>query len=185
MTVTSSARQVMAACRTPWSYRRKRVLPFVPMLVLSVGALVGCSTAVSPGTALPFARLRPDPTALEANSGYEQLTTLIVRDRTAWETTWAQIFRNITPVPPLPEVNFSSEMIVGIALGTKANADVVVTGVSKDGDMIIIDATETISRQSSGCAIAPVVSSAVDLARVPSWPGTVTAHLTERQASCS
>jgi hypothetical protein len=68
---------------------------------------------------VPVNRLRAEPYSFTYSSGLRQPERLIVRDLTTWRAVWAAIWRNITPVPEPPVVDFAREMIVVAALGER------------------------------------------------------------------
>src|SRR5216117_931164 len=128
-----------------------------------------CSAPTPPTTPapLPMTRFRADPVAYMWNSGFDQPATFIVRDRTTWESIWNQLHSRHTPVPPLPAVDFSSEMVAVAALGAQSTAgyDLVLTNASESEGTVTVEATTR--TPAPQCAILPVVTSPVDLARLP------------------
>jgi len=51
------------------------------------------------------------------NGGISQRARLVIRDRAEFNELWNQIMRVISDKPPLPEVDFSREMIIVAAMG--------------------------------------------------------------------
>jgi hypothetical protein len=51
------------------------------------------------------------------NGGISQRTRLVIRDRAEFNELWQQITRITSDKPPLPEVDFSREMIIVVAMG--------------------------------------------------------------------
>src|SRR5215211_7596813 len=95
---------------------------FVSVAVLGL-ALVACSTTVSePRVAnVPIVRLRSEPYSFAYNTGLVQPVRLVVRDTDTWRSTWSRIYERHSPVPPLPEVDFSKEAIIVAALGQRGS----------------------------------------------------------------
>jgi protease stability complex PrcB-like protein len=129
-------------------------------------------------------RFRSEPIAFLSISGYDQPTTFVVRDRAMWESTWNQIHRRLTPIPPLPAIDFTADMIGVAALGAQPTSgyDLVLTIASESGGTVTVDVvTRSPAPQ---CAILPVVTSPVDLARLPRRDGPVVFRLTANAPSC-
>jgi hypothetical protein len=134
---------------------------------------------------LSLTRFRAEAVAYLWNSGYDQPVTFVVRDRATWESTWNQMHRRQSPIPPLPDADFSAEMIAVAALGSKPTSgyDLVLTTASESGQTVTIDvATRTPAPQ---CALLPVVTSPVDLARLPKREGSVLFRLLPNTSPCS
>lgn len=55
--------------------------------------------------------------AMEAFSAIHTRRTVVVRDAETWATVWAEHNAERTPVPPLPQVDFSQYMLVGVFAG--------------------------------------------------------------------
>src|SRR4051812_24774009 len=94
----------------------------VSILVLSAACGSGSGfTQPHPGTSLTIVRLRDEPYSFSFNSGFDQPARVVVRDAATWRLVWNQVFLRQTPVPPLPSVDFSREMIVVVALGSRSS----------------------------------------------------------------
>jgi len=166
------------------SRRDMRPWPSIALLaLLIVGA---CSPPTSPPmtTPLSLTRFRAEAVAYLWSSGYDQPATFVVRDRATWETTWNQIHRGHSPIPPLPAVDFSVDMIAVAALGGQPTSgyDLVLSNASETGGTVTVEATTR--TPAPGCAILPVVTSPVDLARLPRRDGPVLFRLIPNIPSC-
>lgn len=156
--------------------------------ILLVAALVtaACDRPGSPtnGTPLSMTRLREGAASFMTFSGYEQSITLVVRDRDAWQLVWNQAHRNIFPIPPVPEIDFSTEMIVVAALGTRPSSgyDVVFTRASEANGVITVNAEAR--APGPNCGTLTVITSPLDLARVPARSGTVLFHIMPSTVRC-
>jgi hypothetical protein len=121
-----------------------------------------------PGTDVPIVRFRAEPYSFAYNSGLDHTARLVIRDEITWQATWNQIWRGNSEVPSVPAVDFSREMVVVAALGTR----------SSGGYGIMIDnATETPSNAlnivvrsitpGAKCATTAAFTQPVDIARIP------------------
>src|SRR6267378_5203198 len=96
------------------------------------------------GMPLPITRFRSEPYAFLQYSGFEQPATLVVRDQQTWQSAWGQLFVNYSQKPPLPAIDFSREMIVIAAAGTKSTGgyNIVLTGASETDGVVTIQVLE-------------------------------------------
>ena len=62
-------------------------------------------------------RFRTDSTAFAQYSGINQAQNFVIRDAAAWNDLWQRIYATQTPVPPPPDVDFNTQMVVASALG--------------------------------------------------------------------
>jgi hypothetical protein len=168
------------------SHRREtRTLAASTLVTLLI--IVACSPSTAPTTTTPLSltRFRAESVAYLSISGYDQPSTFVVRDRATWESTWNQIHRRHSPIPPLPDIDFSAEMVGVAALGGQPNSgyDLVLTNASESGGTVTVEATTR--SPAPQCVILPVVTSPVDLARLPRREGPVLFRLIPSTSSCS
>ena len=167
------------------SHRHVPVLPASALLALLING--ACSQPVSPTTTTPLSltRFRAEDVAYLQYSGFDQPTTFVVRDSATWESTWNQIHRRLSSVPPLPAVNFSVEMIAVAGLGGQPTSgyDLVLSNASEGDGTVTVEAKTR--SPATRCAILPVVTSPIDLARLPRREGPVVFRLMPIATSCS
>ncbi|HCY63368.1 MAG TPA: hypothetical protein DHV59_11175 [Oxalobacteraceae bacterium] len=67
------------------------------------------------------------------SSAIEDRRLVVVRDLIAWDTLWREHAAGISPPPPMPPINFSQNMVIGIFLGRYVNAcrDVGIESISQ------------------------------------------------------
>ena len=149
------------------------------MLVLN-----GCSSPSSPSSSLSLTRFRAEPTSFLASSGYDQPLTLVIHDRDTWARTWNDINRSLSPAPALPEIDFTKEMVLVAAIGSRPSSgfEVVFTGATESGDVVTVD----VESRSPGptCVLLPVVTAPVDLARIPRRNGAIVFRSTPKVVNC-
>ena len=143
-----------------------------------------CSSPSSPSTLLSLTRFRPEPTSFLANSGYDQPLTLAIHDRDTWVRTWSDIHSRLSPVPTLPEVDFTKELVLVAAVGSRPSSgyDVVFTGATEAGDVVNVDVESRIPGPT--CVLLPVVTAPVDLARIPRRNGAIVFRNTPKIVNC-
>lgn len=77
-------------------------------------------------------------------SGVDLADRKVIRTSAEWSALWAQLSRNgpFNPGPlPVPAVDFTTEMIVFVAMGTRSNGGyaIDIIGVSRSDDVIHVD----------------------------------------------
>jgi hypothetical protein len=119
-------------------------------------------------------RLRPEPGPLTSYSGIAESRRLVVRDEATWRQTWASIWQNLSEPPPLPQVDFSKEMVVVAALGERSSGGhaILVEGAALTADGVSVR-VRAIS-PGPGCIATLALTQPVDAARLPRVAGTVT-----------
>jgi PrcB C-terminal len=138
------------------------------VLVTTSIACAAPSITGAPGASVPIVRLRADPYAFTFVSGLDKPAQLVVRDAVTWQAIWSQINSPYSALLPLPAVDFSREMIVVVALGSRSTGgyNILITGASEaaGGGTVF-----TINSDSPGsqCATTQAFTQPVDIARVP------------------
>jgi hypothetical protein len=99
---------------------------------------------------------------------------LVVRDANAWRDTWTAIWRDVSPPPPLPVVDFSRDMVVVAALGQRPTGGfsiVIADARVENGGLRVT--VRTVS-PGPGCGTTLAITQPVDAARLPRFDGRVT-----------
>jgi hypothetical protein len=107
--------------------------------------------------------------ARDQMSGVDRPRQAVARGVDDWKALW----REHAGDKPLPTVDFSSRMVVGVFLGSRSSAGyaVEITGTRKDGDALVILWRET--RPAAGAITAQVITSPAHLVSMPRVDGTV------------
>jgi hypothetical protein len=151
--------------------------------LLGVGAIAltlfaaACASSeqstLPPGPKIPVVRLRAEPYSFEFYSGLNTPARLAVRDAASWQSLWAQIYQRRFPVPPVPAIDFSRDMLVVAALGSRSSGGyvILIDGASGEG----ADVTIAVRSISPGpkCGVTGALTQPVDIARLPRRDGEV------------
>ena len=162
---------------------RSRALVWILVTALGAG---GCSSPSGPSTktALSLVRFRSESQSFLMFSGYDQPQTVVVRDRDTWQRIWNEIYRRMTPVPPLVEVDFSNEMVVMAAQGSQPSSgfEILFTSASETDGAVTVE----VEARAPGprCVTLAVMTSPLDLARIPTRSGTVFFRTTPTVVNC-
>ena len=159
-----------------------RFVRTVSVSFLVLGAACGGSELTQPSdssqppeTALTLVRLRDDPYSFSYYSGLDRPERLVIRDAEAWRAVWNQIYLRQQPVPSLPSVDFSREMMVVVALGARSSGgySILLDGASEaanNGIEVVVNS----SSPASDCIVTAAFTQPVDIARVSVRAGAVT-----------
>jgi hypothetical protein len=136
------------------------------------------------GTPVTLTRFGTDSYAFAFNSGITSPLNAVVRDPAAWSALWQNIHAPMTPVPPLPAVDFSQEMVVAAGLGNRSTGgyDVLLAHAAEDATGLQIEVIET--SPGPGCATSQALTQPVDLARTARRDGPVRFVTTQRVNHC-
>ena len=155
----------------------QHVRPIALVFTALIGACAhpeASTSLVIPGDPLPIVRLRAEPYSFSYNSGLDQAGRIVVRDPSSWQTLWAQIHRGYTPVPAVPAVDFSQEMIVVVALGSRSSGGygILVDGANEARNAGLVVMVRSIS-PGPKCGVTAALTQPVDIARVARRDGDV------------
>lgn len=103
-------------------------------------------------------------------SSVMQPRQVVVRDAGEWDTLWRE---HAGPDSPAPVVDFGSQMVVGVFLGSRNTGGyaVEITKVEQAGGAIVVHYTET--KPERGMVLAQVITSPFHLVKVPRADGAV------------
>ena len=92
------------------------------------------------GTSLAF-----EPIVDESASGLNEPLREVVRDEARWARLWEQVYAGVTPRPPRPPVDFSRQMLIAVAAGTRPTGgfDVAVRAVTARGNALEVEVFES------------------------------------------
>ncbi len=118
------------------------------------------------------AQVNPTPPVEVARgrmSEIEERREVAIVDQSAWEALWAEHSRLAT----LPGVDFETEMVVGIFLGTRPTAgyDVTIAGATVEGDVLVVRYVER--KPERGMIVPQMLSAPFHLVRVAKHEGDV------------
>jgi len=91
----------------------------------------------------------------------------VVRDSQAWSALWAQIVANHSPTPPVPSIDFSREMLIVAAMGTRNTGGYSIKVESVSGSSTELVATVTATSPGRSCMTTQALTAPVDIVRVP------------------
>lgn len=140
------------------------------------------------GTAVPITQVgskRSGPrTSFASYSAIGEPLQVLVRDVEAWRKMWEQIHRTVSPLPPLPDIDFSREMVVVVALGARPTGGygiIVDRAYERDDRLEIVVRKQTPGKT---CFNTQAVTQPVDIVRLPKTERSVVFRETEVVHDC-
>jgi hypothetical protein len=140
-----------------------------------------------PGKAVPITPLNPRrcPSCPFADtSGIKEKLHLVIRDRSAWLDVWKVIHERNVPLPRLPEIDFSREMIVVVGLGQKSSSGytILVDRAYEENNELAIDVVS--GSPERHCVVLTWLTQPVDIVRLPRTERSVIFHETDIVHEC-
>ena len=111
-------------------------------------------------------RLSTTPYSFSFYSGLGQPERLVIRDDATWHSVWASIWSGTTPTPTTPNVDFTKEMVILAALGSRSTGGygiVVDSAMMTSTGLGVWIGTSSPGRQ---CITTQAFTSPVDIARI-------------------
>jgi len=146
-------------------------------ILAALAALAACeSTPVSPDggqSALTVTRLRAEPYSFTFYSGLDDRQRIVVRDQTQWKDVWQQIWKRTSPVPDLPAIDFTRELVIVAADGSRPTGgyNILIERASDSGGAGINVVIRSVSP--GRCGVTQALTQPVDIARVTRRDGAV------------
>lgn len=131
-------------------------------------AILGCAPVADPQ--LPPGGVPLDDTELvlrDQYTGFVDRERLVIRDAQAWSAFWSQAHSRVMPEPSVPSIDFSRNIVVAAAMGTRPNGgySIQVRQVYElDGGLYVL-----VSERSPGpgCVTTQALTAPVAAVRVP------------------
>ena len=138
----------------------------IVIIAVLVIAATGSVSDPPTGTRIPLARLSSTPLSLSFYSGIRQPERLVVRDSATWHAVWASIWSGTTPMPATPNVDFTKEMVIVAALGSRSTGGysiVVDSAMANSAGLIVWIGSSSPGAQ---CVTTQAFTAPVDVARI-------------------
>lgn len=165
-------------------------------LVLGLlGALAAACGASDASEPLP---LEPQPLRSEAQVAYEEIEgatavvsgipdrrRLVIGDAETWAAFWTELHANLSPVPDLPTVDFSTRIVVAATMGRRPTGGyaIRIEAVSRRGDDFEVVVVE--SSPAAGCLTTQAITAPATAVSVTLTAGGVEFVERTETADCS
>lgn len=132
--------------------------------LVSILLLVGAPLRAQQAAVMRFG----DPTdGFAQYSGIRDSQRVVIRDARVWQRYWTDIHRPFIPPPAPPDVDFTREIVLLVAMGTRPSGGFVIRIDSATVDTFGLRVQVTQIVPGKGCAVPAVVTQPVDMVRVP------------------
>lgn len=113
-------------------------------------------------------------------SGWDQPRTQVIADEGALRLAWTTMFRNVTPAPPIPAIDFDAYRLVLVAAGMRPTGGFALEFSSGrvTADSMILDVVVRAPR--AGCGVTQALTSPAVMLRIPRQPAAVAVMTRER-----
>ena len=156
--------------------------------------LAGCAGSVAEPSAATGPLLAATPLGnngfpLTTRSAIDAPERLVIRDAATWQAQWNAIWAGLTPTPALPPVDFTREMVVVAAMGTRATGGYTIridsaaaaAGVTPGGGAVV---WVTSASPGPHCFTTQALTHPVDAVRLPLVGGPVTFREQSQTVDC-
>lgn len=101
------------------------------------------------------------------NSGYGRQTRLVVTTQAEWEAAWARTWENEEPRPPAPAVDFTREVVLLAAMGSRPSGGfrIRVEAAAARTDHTAVRVVEM--SPGGNCIVTAALTEPVDIVRLP------------------
>ena len=139
--------------------------------MLALAATASCNGQQAPSVGGPSAQTSPAasrPIPIEETyTGIDEELRTLVRTQQEWEDLWSRLAANRIPRPAPPPVNFSEEVVVVAAMGTRPTGGhaIRIDSVRYEKDTLWVDVTSVIpgpTCMTTQALTAPVAAVAVE-----------------------
>jgi hypothetical protein len=87
------------------------------VLVISILVFSGVNQGLLFGTDVPFEVVDPG-----GGYGYEARANFTITNATVWESFWLELYSGHYPIPEVPVVNFTTEMLIAVFQGVRGSS---------------------------------------------------------------
>ena len=101
------------------------------------------------------------------SSGYPDSARLVVKTADEWSKVWSRIVSNHGPTPPVPEIDFSREMLLVAAMGTRPTGGYSIEIEAVDRDSASITAGVRKRSPGKNCGTISALTAPVAIVRIP------------------
>lgn len=107
------------------------------------------------------------------HSSYTTAQRLVIRTPEAWAAAWDKIVGNITPKPAMPAIDFTTDMVILAAMGTRNSGGyaIDVPGVLESPSTLFARVRST--SPGNTCVVTGALTAPVAAVIVPTFSGTV------------
>lgn len=149
-------------------------------------ATAGCSDhATGPGDPTWGRLVTQDVLSIqEAYSGYVEPRLAIITNEQEWAVAWATIHAPLTPTPPLPEIDFSTSVVVLAAMGARPTGgySITIEEVRAQDGMLHVQVLQ--KAPGASCVTTQAITAPVHVVQAPRAGTTATFSIRSETYGC-
>lgn len=154
--------------------------------VIVVGMLAACGGIVTTSGARPSEMQRQPARVLGQvqQAEWSEPDTVEIGTIAAWAGAWARLQGGVTPLPPVPVVDFATERVVVVAAGTRPSGGFAYTFDRARTTSEAVEVGLTLVSLSPRCAVAQMLTSPAIALAVPRVPARLQLSVASRVQDC-
>jgi hypothetical protein len=135
------------------------------VLVVSFIVLAGPSLGIVSGTEISFEVVDPG-----GGYNYEQRAAFTIRNATAWESLWLELYSGHSSIPEVPAVNFTSAMLIAVFQGERGSSGYLtnITRIIMTNAYYVVYVDET--HPGEGCGLLTVMTYPYQIVKTSDYP---------------
>lgn len=143
--------------------------------------LSGCVLASDP----PIELQRPIDARQLQITGFNTPTQSVIVDATAWREAWFHLVAARRPLPPVPELDFSKQIVVIVAMGRQISGghSIRVVSVKRQAGGVLVSALA--QEPGKGCITTGNITSPADVVVLPASAQPVAFELRREKRDCN
>jgi len=147
-------------------------------LLIAVAIGAGCSSATNPQVpeGAMALEIREFPAAITPYlyTGIAERQRLAIDDAAEWRAFWNRVTSTTVPQPPVPEIDFASEIVIIAAMGTRPSGGyaIHIDDVSEADGRVFVKVREV--SPGTNCIVTMALTAPVVAVRIPRRAGAVT-----------
>jgi len=134
------------------------------VLLLVVVVVAGCTSPTTPET-VGFSRLSAGASSYSTSTGITERERTVICDAGTWAAFWTRMHAKSGAEPPRPAIDFSTEMIVAVAMGARATGGFHITMPSAKVEAGVLVVEVVSQSPGASCFTTQATTQPVDLAR--------------------
>ena len=146
------------------------------VLVAALALFTGGCMSTGPNSLRPLPVERIARSCCREFSGLRDPARLVIREPGRFAQVWRDAYGAYEPAPPVPDVDFSRDMVIMVAMGEQRSGGnaIEVTNVVAVGSRLVVEVKTAVP--GPGCATHDALTQPHDMVKVPALSAVVQFH---------
>ncbi|MEL6674977.1 MAG: protease complex subunit PrcB family protein [Bacteroidota bacterium] len=116
------------------------------LIMICLGSLIGLSACKSQQSGSSSQPMQTTVLMKGEMCGIEKAQNLLIRDLETFQSMWETYGKNQMPAPKMPDIDFATQAIIAVFMGTQSNGgyNVSVAEVAEEGSLLKVKVTHTV-----------------------------------------